>query len=194
MQGGILSHVHVLMLFMLDSLTSKGGRNRIWASHTYGTLKLYNMNITCDVTFWSTMIVCCFARLLSLMKISYHQVWRDSTQLVPIKCLGVKLDSAYMHTLCTSCLFRVLVHCKPAPNVHMSLHLWSRWIISHSDWISLSLWVYVVHVNSFIVVEEALVKINPLHVEVWLHSNWVLLYWYRAFYTISKGIWSNIIV
>lgn len=126
-KGAILSHTHVLMLLMLDNLTSKGGWIQIWVSHTYGDLKSYNMNIDYDVTFWSTMIFCCFARLLFLAKISYHQVWRDSTQLLSMKHWRVKLDdSAYMHTSCTSCLIGALVLCKLAPSLCTSLHLWSR--------------------------------------------------------------------
>lgn len=65
MQGTIVSQIHVLMLFMLHSLSSKGGWSQIWASHTYGTFKLYNIYIDCDATFWSTTIVCCLARYCS---------------------------------------------------------------------------------------------------------------------------------
>lgn len=63
----------------------KGSKNPIWAFHTSNVLKLYNVNINCDVTSWYTKIACCLLRLLFLtptqrnlknwMNFSYHSIF-----------------------------------------------------------------------------------------------------------------------
>ena len=40
--------------------------NFIWASHTYGILKMYNVNLNCDVSFWWIVMACCLAKIVSL--------------------------------------------------------------------------------------------------------------------------------
>ena len=56
-------------------LTPKCFWSLIWTSHTYGILKLYNVNIHCYVTFWQIAIARSLGRLHFL--ISTQNIWKD---------------------------------------------------------------------------------------------------------------------